>query len=141
LHQLGLLLIVVLFCSCGEAPKEEQQTVVQEVVDYSLWHTGKFYYKEPNIGTFLINRTDSIQEEFIKQSGMIVEFDIDWKNDSMYSLTFVKISENPNNKELAAGADSMVKQCTITNAFGLSYEERATSNLSKDTIYTVIYRQ
>ena len=129
-----------MLCSCGESPKEEKKVIVEEVIDYLPWHTGKFYYKEPRTGTFLINRTDSIQEEFIKQSGMIVEFDIEWQNDSMYTLSFVKISENPNNKELADGAETMVKYCTITNAFGKTYEERATSNLSSDTIYTTIYR-
>ena len=139
---LFLLGAFALLCACNESGKvEDQETVVEEVVDYSTWHTGKFYYKEPGVGTFLVNRTDSIQEEFVRNSGMIVEFDIDWKNDSMYSLTFVKISENPNNKELPAGVDSLVKKCKITNAFGRTYEEVATSNLSSDTLRTVIYRQ
>lgn len=124
-------------------PVKEQLSEFEFVIDekpFKDWHIGKFYYKEPKIGTFLINRTDSIQEEFIKSSGMIVEFDIEWTSDSTYILSFAKISENPGNNEIAKGAERMVKKCTMTKLTELSYIEKATSNLSADTILTKIYR-
>lgn len=134
--------VVLVLGSCGgESEKEAKQPdfSVKEV-NYQAWHSGKFYYQEPKIGTFLINRTDSIQEEFIKNTGMIVEFDINWKNDSMYSLTFVKIAENPLDKSLADGAETLIKNCVITKVKAVSYVEMATSNLSSDTIYTTVFR-
>jgi hypothetical protein len=72
---------------------------------------------------------------------MIVEFEIDWTTDSTYTLTFVKIAENPNDKSIAEGAERMVKQCTITQLYELSYVEKSTSNLSDKIIFTKIYRK
>ncbi|MFT5055804.1 MAG: hypothetical protein ACI80H_000508 [Pseudoalteromonas distincta] len=136
--------LLALFYGCSEKPKKESIQEFEFVISekpFKDWHTGKFYYKEPKIGTFLINRSDSIQEEFIKSTGMIVEFDIDWTTDSTYTLTFVKIAENPNNKSIAEGAERMVKQCTITQLYELSYVEKSTSNLSDKIIFTKIYRK
>jgi hypothetical protein len=135
--------LLALFYGCSEKPKKEPTQEFEFVISekpFKDWHTGKFYYKEPKIGTFLVNRTDSIQEEFIKSTGMIVEFDIDWTTDSTYTLTFVKIAENPKNKSIAEGAESMVKQCTITQLYELSYVEKSTSNLSDYVIFTTIHR-
>ena len=137
------IVLLALFCGCSEKPKKEPIKELEFVISekpFKDWHIGKFYYKEPKIGTFLVNRTDSIQEEFIKSTGMIVEFDIDWATDSTYTLTFIKIAENPNNKSIAEGAERMVKQCTITQLYELSYVEKSTSNLSDNVIFTTIHR-
>lgn len=125
--------------------KEDKTSLIQEngmliLPDYRAWHVGKFYYREKPTGTFLINRTDSIQEEFIKSTGMIVEFDIHWISDSSYTLSYNHISENPNQGVIADGIDSLVKTCSITRMTDWHYVEEATSNLSDDTIRTRIYR-
>ena len=135
----ALLLVLVLWTSCTDAPKsyDEKENFP---VDFTQWHTGNFYYQEYGLGTFLIHRTDSIQEEFVKANGMIVAFDISWKNDSVYTLQFAGITENPANKEVAKGVDSLIKQCTITDVRKNRYLERAISNLSGDTLYTPIRR-
>ncbi len=138
-----IALLVLFFCGCVEKTKKKSIGELEFVISnkpFKDWHNGKFHYKEPKIGTFLVNRTDSIQEEFVKSTGMIVEFDIDWTTDSTYTLSFVKIAENPNKKEVASGVEHMVKKCTITQLRELSYIEKSTSNLSSDVIFTKIHR-
>ena len=73
---------------------------------------------------------------------MIVEicFCLDYRLSSAITLTFVKIAENPKNKSIAEGAERMVKQCTITQLYELSYVEKSTSNLSDYVIFTTIHR-
>lgn len=149
-----LIFICVLLFSCtqdsntvssSEENTEQTKTTkevdpILENPDYSVWKLGKFYYRERPTGTFLVNRTDSIQEEFIKSNGMIVEFDIAWQNDSMYTLTYAKISENPYEGKLAEGIERLVKRCRITRVTDWYYVEEASSNLSDSIIYTRIYR-
>lgn len=134
------VLVLFFLASCNDSQSGSEKEQIQEQVDYSIWHVGKFYYREKATGTYLINRTDSIQEEFIKMNAMVVEFDIQWLNDSVYTLDYTKISENPNNKELAEGVDSLIKTCTITKVEEKSYIEKATSNMTDEVIYTRIYR-
>ena len=143
MRYVALAIFAVVLCGCTDKPKKEpiQEQLIIADKPFKEWHRGKFYYKEPNIGTFLINRTDSIQEELIKSTFMIVEFDINWTTDSSYILTFVKIVDNPNNKSIAAGAEKMVKRCYITQLEELSYLEKSTSNLSDKIIFTKIYRK
>ncbi|MGB0849706.1 MAG: hypothetical protein ACPGTP_00540 [Bacteroidia bacterium] len=135
-----LALVLVFLASCSDSQPESEQEQVHKQVDYSVWHAGKFYYREKATGTYLINRTDSIQEEFIKMNAMVVEFVIKWQNDSTYTLDYTRISENPNNKEVAEGIDSLIKTCTITEVEEKSYVEKATSNMTDEVIYTRIYR-
>lgn len=145
---LGFAVFFIVSCSPEKEKKSDQKDpeVAGEVdpiltnPDYGLWRVGKFYYRERPTGTFLVNRTDSIQEEFIKSSGMIVEFNINWLSDSSYILAFSRISENPYDGEIADGIYSLVKKCVITRVTDWHYVEEATSNLSKDTIRTRIYR-
>lgn len=123
-----------------EEPKTSGGEPILENPDFSLWHTGKFYYREKPTGTFLVNRTDSIQEEFIQRTGMIVEFDISWQNDSTYVLKYSKVTENPYDGELADGIEKLVKTCKITRVTAWHYVEEAKSNLTDEIIYTRIYR-
>ena len=135
---LAVVLLGLAACTTKDSSTKEVEAVVLK--DYAAWHTGKFHYTESSIGTYLINRTDSIQEEFIKSKEMVVEFDIRWQNDSMYTLTFSKINENPHNNTVAKGVENLVKKCTITNVTEKSYAEKATSNLMDKTVFTTIFR-
>ena len=136
-----LFILICLGYACTSDEQEEKEEIVaRPSIEYTRWHSGKFYYRERPTGTFLINRTDSIQEEFIKLNGMVVEFDISWQNDSMYTLSYARLSENPNKNELAEGIDKLVKNCKITRLTDLHYIEEATSNLTDSIIRTRIYR-
>ena len=137
---LFLLGVVSIFSFCGAPEEQKKEAENIKKIDYAPWKTGKFNYRESKFGAFLINRTDSIQEEFIKRTGTIVEFGIYWQNDSMYTLTFRKITENPTNQELPPDIKGLVKECTITNVKAGSYTEKASSNLNKVIHYTTIHR-
>ncbi|MDB4107641.1 hypothetical protein OAD66_01670 [Bacteroidia bacterium] len=135
---LAVVLLGLAACTTDDSSTKEVKELVP--VDYASWHTGKFHYTESSIGTYLINRTDSIQEEFIKSKEMVVEFDIRWQNDSMYTLIFSRINENPHDNTVAEGVEKLVKKCTITNVTEKSYVEKATSNLMDNPVFTTIFR-
>jgi hypothetical protein len=118
--------------------KTEHKLSDSEIVLYHSWRNTQCYYDEPPFGTFLVNRNDTFQEEFIKVNGMIVEFDVSWQNDSAYTMKFKKVAENPQKISLPNGMDTLVRTCWMTQVTELSYIEAATSNLmtNKDTIYT-----
>ena len=91
-------------------------------------------------GVFLVNRTDTLQEEYIRANRMLTAFKIAWQNDSMYTLRFHKLTKNPEGQSLPDGIDSLVKVCTMTNVSDTLYEEKALSNMSGSYIYTTYRR-
>jgi len=137
-YALPFLFILVVACSSEDAKSnaDEHTLTPQEAEMYSSWRTGQFYYKVRPFGLFLVNRYDTLQEEFIKKNGMITEFKVNWLNDSMYELRFHRIAENPQNISLPDGVDSLVKVCTMTDVSDTMYIEKAMGNLTDSHIYT-----
>ncbi len=134
--------------SCAKISEEKELNdtevsfSVEKKVLFQTWRETQCYYKEPPFGVFLVNRNDSIQEEFIKTNGMLVEFDIAWQTDSTYTLAFKQLVANPQGTSLPNGLDTLVRKCWMTQVGPTSYIEAATSNMTshKDTIYTTYIR-
>ncbi len=134
---LFLLTIILVACSTSETTKEKERVLSPEQTElYSSWRTGKFYYKVKPFGIFLVNRYDTLQEEFIRDNGMLTEFGVQWLNDSMYELRFIRLAENPQGISLPEGIDTLVKTCTMTHVSDTLYVEKAMSNLSDSYVYT-----
>ncbi len=136
-----LLSVLVALVACtSEKPSEEATQANEKTALYASWRTGQFYYKVSPFGVFLVNRTDTLQEEYIRANRMLTAFKIAWQNDSMYTLRFHKLAENPQGQSLPGGIDSLVKVCTMTNVSDTLYEEKALSNMSGSYIYTTYRR-
>ena len=132
----------LLIVSCASGPATEVHSVEQAKVDsYQSWHTGKSYYKQQPFGVFLVNRQEEYQEEFIRNSGMVVKFDIQWLNDSMYEMRYDTTTQNPQNLELPEDFNSMIRTCKMTHVSDTAYVELAITNQSSDTIYTSYRRR
>lgn len=140
------LLSVLVSCAKVSEEKESNDTEVSLSTEkkalFQTWRETQCYYQEPPFGVFLVNRNDSIQEEFIKTNGMLVEFDIAWQTDSTYTLAFKQLVANPQGTSLPNGLDTLVRKCWMTQVGPTSYIEAATSNMTshKDTIYTTYLR-
>lgn len=123
--------------SCASGPTPEEVAAQQAKLEvYRSWHTSQFYYKERPFGVFLVNRNDTFQEEFIRSNGMLVEFSLNWLNDSMYEMRYDTIKENPKGILLPDELKSMIRICKMTAVNDTSYIEQAVSNLTSDTVYT-----
>jgi hypothetical protein len=123
--------------SCASGPTPEEIAAQQAKLDaYRSWHSSQFYYKERPFGVFLVNRYDTFQEEFIRSNGVLVEFSLNWLNDSIYEMRYDTIKENPNGILLPDELKSMVRICKMIAVSDTSYIEQAVSNLNPDTIYT-----
>jgi hypothetical protein len=123
--------------SCASGPTPEEIAVQQAKLEvYRSWHTSQFYYKERPFGVFLVNRNDTFQEEFIRSNGMLVEFSLNWLNDSMYEMRYDTIRENPQDISLPVDLKQMIRVCKMTEVNDTSYIEQAVSNLTSDTVYT-----
>jgi hypothetical protein len=123
--------------SCASGPTPEEVAAQQAKLEvYRSWHTSQFYYKEIPFGVFLVNRYDTFQEEFIRSNGVLVEFSLNWLNDSIYEMRYDTIKENPNGILLPDELKSMVRICKMIAVSDTSYIEQAVSNLNPDTIYT-----
>tara|TARA_B110000902_G_scaffold49187_1_gene56075 strand:- start:160 stop:624 length:465 start_codon:yes stop_codon:yes gene_type:complete len=134
-HLLYILPLMAWSCASGPTPEEvAAQQAKLEV--YRSWHTSQFYYKERPFGVFLVNRNDTFQEEFIRSNGMLVEFSLNWLNDSMYEMRYDTIKENPKGILLPDELKSMIRICKMTAVNDTSYIEQAVSNLTSDTVYT-----
>ena len=109
---------------------------------YQSWRNTQCYYEERPFGIFLVNRNDTMQEEFIKTNGMLVEFDIEWQTDTTYILSFKRLIENPQGTSLPDGLDTLVRKCSMKQVGQTSYLEAASSNMTAhtDTIYTTYHR-
>lgn len=116
--------------------KEQNKKTEQKEALYASWRTGKFYYNVRPFGVFLVNRYDTLQEEFIRDNGLLTTFKIAWLNDSMYELRYLEVLENPKSISLPKEIDSLVRICTITNVSDTMYVEKAHSNLSKTDVLT-----
>ena len=141
----GLLSVLVSCAKISEEKESNHKEVslsAEKEARLQSWHTTQCYYEEAPFGVFLVNRNDSIQEEFIKTNGMLVEFDIAWQTDSTYTLTFKQLVANPQGTSLPNGLDTLVRKCWMTQVGPTSYIEAATSNMTshKDTIYTTYLR-
>ena len=133
------ILICLLACTaCRDNPTDTRSA--EEIACYQSWRTGQFYYREKPFGVFLVNRYDTLQEEFIRTNGMLVEFGLHWKNDSIYELRFDKVVENPRNISLPDGIDTLVKTCKLTFVTDSSYVEQAYSNMSTEVVHTLYLR-
>jgi hypothetical protein len=127
--------------SCASGPTPEEIAAQQAKLDaYRSWHSSQFYYKERPFGVFLVNRNDTFQEEFIRSNGMLVEFSLNWLNDSMYEMRYDTIKENPKGISLPDELKSMVRICKMTEVNDTSYIEQAVSNLNSDIVYTTYRR-
>ena len=127
--------------SCASGPTPEEVAAQQAKIDaYRSWHSSQFYYKERPFGVFLVNRNDTFQEEFIRSNGMLVEFSLNWLNDSMYEMRYDTIKENPKGISLPDELKSMVRICKMTEVNDTSYIEQAVSNLNSDIVYTTYRR-
>jgi len=123
--------------SCASGPTPEEVAAQQAKLEvYRSWHTSQFYYKERPFGVFLVNRNDTFQEEFIRSNGMLVEFSLNWLNDSMYEMRYDTIKENPKGILLPDELKSMIRICKMTAVNDTSYIEQAVSNLTLNTVYT-----
>lgn len=134
-HFTLLALVVLLACSSSSS-SDESALSPEEAELYASWRTGQFYYKVRPFGVFLVNRYDTLQEEFIRDNGMLTEFGVQWLNDSMYKLRFLRLAENPQGISLPDGIDTLIKTCTMTNVSDTLYVEKAMSNLSSTFVYT-----
>lgn len=132
----GFLAIIACNTRSSADSTKDTRLSTEDSVLYASWRTGQFYYKVRPFGIFLVNRYDTLQEEFIRDNGMLTEFGIHWINDSMYELSFLKLAENPQGISLPDGIDTLVKTCTMTNVSDTVYVEKAMSNLSSTYIYT-----
>lgn len=128
------IFLLTLLAGCSDQPVNHLNA--EEIALYQSWKSGQFYYREKPFGVFLVNRYDTLQEEFIRSNGMLVEFGVNWINDSVYELRFDKIVENPREIILPDGIDTMVKRCKLTSVTDTSYIELAYSNMSSDIIAT-----
>ena len=137
----ALLLAVILSTGCTDTSKQENVKKPQKPHIFSPWQSGKFYYKDPIMGTMLVNRTETYQEEFVKRNGMVVKFDIEWHTDTTYTLTYDTIIENPNNGSLPQEMVQLglIKKCTIVKQAPGKYKEKAYSNLNDRANYTTMY--
>ena len=127
--------------SCASGPTPEEVAAQQAKIDaYRSWHSSQFYYKERPFGVFLVNRNDTFQEEFIRSNGMLVEFSLNWLNDSMYEMRYDTIKENPQDISLPVDLKQMIRVCKMTAVNDTSYIEQAVSNLNSDTVYTTYRR-
>lgn len=133
-----LLLSTLLAVSCtAPSGTDAPRTLSAEQEElYRSWHTGQFYYKVKPFGIFLVNRYDTLQEEFIRDQGLLTEFGVQWLNDSMYQLRFLQLVENPQGLDMPQGIDTLLKTCTMTQVSDTVYVEKAYSNLSSSYIYT-----
>ena len=130
--------IFTVACSSENSQKEaaSKPLSTEEAVLYQAWRTGQFYYNVKPFGLFLVNRYDTLQEEFIRDNGMLTEFDIAWMNDSTYTLSFHQVTSNPAEITLPEGIDTLVRTCTMTQVSDTVYVEKAYSNMSNSYIYT-----
>jgi hypothetical protein len=138
----AVLLLFPLLIACQSDPVKTELSPKQKAL-YNSWRITQCYYSERPIGVYLVNRNDTMQEEFIKSSGMVVEFDVNWRNDSMYHLRFKRVTENPQQISLPADIENLVKSCWMQEVTDTTYVEAALSNLvatKSDTIYT-LYRR
>lgn len=136
-NQFALLCSLLIFLgSCSNTANDSD---VQERGENAIWEAGKYYYTDSLFGNFLIKRQDSIQMEYLKMHQLEVQFKLAWLNDSMYTLRFDQVNQNPNDISLPHDLDSLIKTCTITSVTDTSYIEKATSNLNKEVNLTTIY--
>ena len=135
-----LFVLLALVACTSDKSSEEAALTNQETALYASWRTGQSYYKVNPFGVFLVNRNDTLQEEYIRSNHMLTVFKIAWQNDSMYTLRFHELTKNPEGQSLPDGIDSLVKVCTMTNVSDTIYEEKAWSNMSGSYIYTTYRR-
>jgi hypothetical protein len=142
---LGLLLIASACTKVSDENESDTPRVhwsAEKKAMYQSWSKTQCYYEERPFGIFLVNRNDTMQEEFLKTNGMLVEFNIEWQTDSTYTLSFKRLVSNPRGTSLPNGLDTLVRKCWMKQVGQTSYLEAATSNMTahKDTIYTTYLR-
>lgn len=134
-----IALVLLAFSACMSDTSVgtlQNKKIVRQDALYASWRTGKFYYKVKPFGVFLVNRNDTLQEEFIRDNGLLTTFKIAWLNDSVYELRYAEVLENPQDIALPNEIDSLVRICTMTNVSDTMYIEKAHSNLSRTEVYT-----
>jgi len=101
------------------------------------WHVGEFYYKDEPYD-YEIQRFSNYQIESIVGEGLVVKFDLDWLNDTMYIISFDSILANPQNLPLPSDIHKLKKTCTMLLKSDTSYIERTQTNLNSRIHYTQI---
>ena len=92
---LGLLLIASACTKVSDENESDTPRVhwsAEKKALYQSWSNTQCYYEERPFGIFLVNRNDTMQEEFLKTNGMLVEFNIEWQTDSTYTLAFKRFN-------------------------------------------------
>ena len=97
----NLFLLLSLLCS---------NFIFAQAEDCQSFKEGKFKIEDKLVGNSTIERYENKQVETDENSGMKLEFEVEWKDECTYTLKLVKVLENPKEIPLPTG---MVLRCRI----------------------------
>lgn len=114
MKNLLLIFISVLSFSCSAQEKK-----------CSDFRTGTFEYTDPSMAAYTILRTDSLQVEKNRETGIEIHTSVNWKSDCEYELTYLKILNVDQDISHIIGQKINVK---ITTTDGETYEAAVKSD-------------
>ncbi len=99
--------------------------IFAQAKDCQSFEEGKFKIEDKLVGNSTIERYENKQVETDENSGMKLEFEVEWKDECTYTLKLVKVLENPKEIPIPTG---MVLRCRIIKTTKNSYVVESTSD-------------